>query len=142
MNNELLHRIALTLVPNIGAVHARLLLDHFGSASAIFHEKKTALGRIEGIGAVRANNITSFDNFKKAEEEIDFIAKYKIVPLFITDNGYPKRFLNCYDPPTMFYYRGNADLNHSKMLAIVGTRTNTDYGKQVTETLVRELAVH
>ena len=140
MNNELLHRIALTLVPNIGAVHARLLLEQYGSATAIFQAKRAALGKVEGIGEIRANNITSFNNFRKAEEEIAFIDKYRIIPLFITDAGYPKRFLNCYDPPTMFYYRGTTDLNSSKMLAVVGTRTNSDYGKNITEELIRELA--
>ena len=141
MDSELLYRIALTMVPNIGAVHARMLLDHYGSAYAIFQAKRHVLGKMEGIGQVRANNIAAFDNFKKAEEEIRFIEKYRIIPLFISDAGYPKRFLNCYDPPVLFYYRGSADLNSTKMLAIVGTRTNTEYGKQVTEQLISELAL-
>jgi DNA processing protein len=38
------------------------------------------------------------------------------------------------------YYRGNADLNHAKIISIIGTRNNTDYGKQVTEKLVADLA--
>ena len=140
MNNELLHRIALTMVPNIGAVHARILLDHFGTATDIFKARRGSLGKIEGVGEVRANNIVGFRDFQRAEKEISFIDKYRILPLFITDEAYPKRFLNCYDPPTMFYYRGNTDLNSSRMLAVVGTRTNTDYGKEITEQLVRELA--
>jgi DNA processing protein len=129
------------MVPNIGAVHARILLDHFDTASAIFKARRGSLSRIEGVGEVRANNILRFKDFERAEKEISFIDKFKILPLFITDEAYPKRFLNCYDPPTMFYYRGNTDLNSSKMLAIVGTRTNTDYGKEITEQLVRELAL-
>ena len=48
--------------------------------------------------------------------------------------------LNCYDSPTLLYYKGEADLNASKIIAIIGTRSNTDYAKQVTEKLVKELA--
>lgn len=141
MASELLYRIALTLVPHIGAVHARTLVDHYGEAGAIFKAKKSLLEKIEGIGEVRAKCIKDFQNFKRAEEEIRFIEKYRIIPLFLTDEKYPKRFLNCYDPPTLFYYRGTADLNSSKIIAIVGTRMNTEYGKQVTEQLINGLAL-
>lgn len=139
MSNQLLYQIALTLVPNIGPVQAKLLLQHF-EAEEIFKAKKSLLEKIEGIGGVRANNIKAFNLFHIAEEEISFIEKYKITPLLITDQHYPKRLLNCYDSPTILYYRGEADLNSSKIVAIIGTRSNTDYGKQITESLVRDLA--
>src|SRR5918912_422639 len=100
MPTELLYQIALTLVPN--------------------------------IGAVQAASIKEFKDFSEAEEEIAFIEKYKIQPLFITDANYPQRLLRCYDPPTLLYYRGNANLNAEKIVSIIGTRNNTDYGKQVT----------
>ena len=58
----------------------------------------------------------------------------------MTDKDYPQRLLNCYDSPTLLYYRGTADLNASKIIAIVGTRNNSDYGKQATEKLIKELA--
>lgn len=140
MLTELHYRIALSMVPNIGAVHARTLIDLYGDASAVFKSRKSLLEKTDGIGSVRAKNIKDFNNFKRVSEEIAFINKYKIEALFLTDEKYPKRFLNCYDPPTMLYYRGVADLNCSKMLAVVGTRINTDYGKQVTELLVNELS--
>ncbi|MFT3933409.1 MAG: DNA-processing protein DprA [Chitinophagaceae bacterium] len=139
MENELLHQLALTLVPQIGPVQAKLLVDHFGSASAIFKSKKTLLESIEGIGEVRAANIKKFTGFKKAEEEISFLEKYKIKPLFIADAAYPQRLLNCTDPPTMLYYRGVANLNASKIIAVVGTRSKTEYGKHLTENLIEGL---
>jgi DNA processing protein len=139
MSTPLLYQIALTLVPNIGPVQAKLLLQHY-DAEEIFKAKKSSLEKIEGIGGVRANNIKAFDNFSVAEDEISFIEKYKITPLFITDKNYPQRLLNCYDSPSILYYRGEADLNVSKIIAIIGTRSNTDYGKQMTETLVEDLA--
>ncbi|MEO5682943.1 MAG: DNA-processing protein DprA [Chitinophagaceae bacterium] len=139
MNNNLLHQVALTLVPNIGPVQASILINHFGDAMAVFKAKKSALDKLEGIGEVRASGIRAFAGFKKAEEEIAFIEKYRITPLFLTDKAYPRRLLNCYDPPTMLYYRGTADLNTSKIIAIIGTRSKTDYGKQLTEKLVADL---
>lgn len=139
MNPDLLYQLSLTLVPNIGPVQAKILLQHC-EAEEIFHAKKTYLEKIEGIGPVRAESIKKFNQFSVAEEEIKFIEKYKIKPLFLTDEDYPQRLLNCYDSPTLLFYRGDADLNTAKMVAIIGTRSYTDYAKQVTEKLVKELS--
>jgi DNA processing protein len=142
MPSELLYQIALTQVPNIGYVHTRTLVQHFGSASAVFAAKQSLLEKIEGIGSVRAGSIKSFNKFKDAEAEIKFIDKYKIQPLFITDSTYPQRLLHCYDAPALLFYKGTAKLNASRVVAIVGTRNNTDYGKHITEKLVKDLSTY
>ena len=140
MNSELFYQLALTLIPNIGDVQSKILVNHFGDASSIFKAKKTALEKIEGIGEVRASSIKKFDDFNLAEQELKFIEKYNIQTLFLTGNNYPKRLLNCYDSPTLLFYKGTANLNASKVIAVVGTRSNTDYGKQFTEKLIKDLA--
>lgn len=140
MNDELIYQIALTMVANIGPVQARILVDHFGKASAIFRSRRDELSRLEGIGEIRAKSIFGFRDFKKAEEEAAFVRKYQIRPLFINNAEYPRRLLHCYDPPTLLYYKGEADLNKSKVVSIIGTRTNSDYGKKITEQLVAGLA--
>ena len=140
MHSELFYQLALTLLPNIGDVQAKILVQHFGDASSIFKAKKSQLEKIEGIGEIRANSIKHFDGFHLVETELKFIEKYKIRTLFLTDEAYPQRLLNCYDSPTILFYKGDADLNASKVIAIVGTRSNTDYGKNITEELVKDLA--
>ena len=142
MNTDLLYQLALTQVPNIGYVQAKLLADEFGTAEAIFKAKSQTLEKIEGIGEVRANSIKKFDAFKEQEEEISFLEKYKIKPLFLTDADYPKRLLHCYDPPTLLFYKGTANLNSSKVISIIGTRSNTEYGKMMTEKILQALAPH
>lgn len=139
MHPDLLYQIALTLVPNIGDVHAKALVNLYGDARSVFKAKKKELDNIEGIGTVRAKSIKDFTDFESSEEEIKFIEKYKITPLFITHENYPKRLLNCYDSPALLYYRGNANLNTSKIISVVGTRSNSDYGKQVCEKFIDEL---
>ncbi|RYZ30704.1 MAG: DNA-protecting protein DprA [Chitinophagaceae bacterium] len=140
MHSELFYQLALTLVPNIGDVQAKILVQHFGQASDVFKVKKSQLEKIEGIGEIKASSIKHFNDFHLAEKEMTFIEKYKIRTLFLTDEDYPKRLLNCYDSPTLLFYKGTTDLNASRIVAIVGTRSNTDYGKAFTEKLVKELA--
>lgn len=139
MNNELLYQIALTLVPNIGSVQAKILVEHFGNVENIFKAKEKELAKVENIGLIRAKSIKGFMDFALAETEMKFVDKYKIKPLFLTDKNYPKRLLNCYDSPTLLYIKGNTDLNQSKIISIIGTRSNTVYGKELTEKLIEGL---
>lgn len=142
ISNDLLYQIALTMVPQIGAVHAKSLSEKFDKAKDIFQSSIYTLEKIEGIGSVRAQAIRSFNKFSMAEKEIRFIEKYRIQPLYIKDDHYPKRLLHCYDPPTLLYYKGKADLNAPRTIAVVGTRNNSNYGKQVTENFTREIAAN
>jgi DNA processing protein len=140
LNSELLYQLALTLVPNIGDVQAKILIQHFGDASSIFKAKTSSLEQIEGIGTIRANSIKEFRDFATAEKEIRFIEKYKIKVFFLNDKDYPQRLLNCYDSPALLFYKGEADLNASRIISIVGTRNHTEYGKSFTEKLVKDLS--
>ena len=139
---SLLHQIALTLIPGVGSVNSRLLLKHFGSAEDLFKAKKSQLLAIPGIGEKTAQSILQHDFFKRAEQELDFVEKYKIRTFFYTSEDYPKRLKNCFDAPVLLYYKGNADLNNSRIVSIVGTRNATQYGKELTNALVEELKKH
>jgi len=139
MTNDLLYQVALTLIPSIGPVHTKALVEKFGDAKTVFGAKKKDLYAVEGITDLKIKAIAAFDDFATAENEIAFIEKYKIQPLFITAKNYPQKLLNCDDSPPLLYYRGNADLNVSKVVSIIGTRDNTEYGREVTEKLVEAL---
>ena len=101
--NDLLYQLALTLVPNIGDVHAKVLVNLFGSAEAIFKAPEHQLSKVEGIGLIRAKSIKQFNDFAAAEKELAFIEKYKIQPIFLTDEAYPQRLLHCYDSPSLLF---------------------------------------
>jgi DNA processing protein len=137
---DLPYLISLTRVPQVGSIHARTLLQHFGSAEAIFKSSLFALEQIEGIGKIRARSIKTFRNFEEAEKEIAFLQRYGIRALKWNDPDYPQRLLPAYDAPVLLFYKGNASLNPSRCISIVGTRRNTEYGKQITEKLIHDLA--
>ncbi|HEX5026918.1 MAG TPA: DNA-processing protein DprA [Agriterribacter sp.] len=142
MSGDLFYHIALTMVPHIGDVHAKELLQHFGEAERVFAARKSELDRFPGIGTVRSKSIKSFTGFKRVEEELCFIEKYKIKVLTQHAKDYPKRLLHCYDAPLVLYYRGNANLNEQKVVAVIGTRNPTDYGKEMTCKIIEDLAQH
>ena len=132
--------ISLTRVPGIGAVHARILLNHFGRAEKVFQAPIHSLEMIEGIGKIRARSIKSFRNFPESEKEVLFIQRYGIRALSVQDDDYPQRLASLYDAPALLFYKGNAQLNTKHILSIVGTRRHSDYGKNMTEKLISGLA--
>lgn len=128
------------MIEGIGDVNAKALLAYCGDAREVFGKKATHLRKIPGIGERLARSVASGSGvLKRAEEEVRFIEKYHITPLFFTDPGYPNRLRYCSDAPVMLYYKGSADLNTERIVAIVGTRRPSEYGKQKTEELVAEL---
>lgn len=142
MYTELIYQISLTLVPNIGAIQARILLEHFEQASDIFKASAQKLETIEGIGYIRAKSITSFNAFAQAEKEVAFIQKHHIQPLFFKEDAYPQRLKHCYDAPPILFYKGNISLNDAHVISIVGTRSPTSYGEWATQHIITQLAPH
>lgn len=139
--NEMLYKIALTLLPGVGGVGARKLLAHTKSAEGVFREKKSTLAKIQGI---RESNLEVFNDTSeyiiRAEEELEFIEKHNIKPYFLTDDDYPYRLKQCSDSPLMIYTTGNADLNSKYVLSVVGTRKATEYGREMCDKIIKGLA--
>ena len=139
---ELVYRLALSTIPGIGPVYAKRLLDHFGDAASIFGADPATLKEVAGIGTARADAISQFHQFPLVEKEMAFVEKYGIRCIFFTDKDYPHRLLGFKEAPVLLYYKGNADLNSRRIVSVIGTRRPTEYGKQMAERFVKELAVY
>ena len=134
------YKIGISLIPDVGDITAKKLIAYCGGIDAVFKENKKNLLKIPGIGSHLVKSILSQDVLKRAEEEISFIEKYKITPVFYLDKQYPTRLKHCIDSPLMLYYKGNADLNNQKIISIVGTRKASDYGKENCDKIIEGLA--
>lgn len=138
--NELPYQIGLTLLDGIGDVNAKSLLAYCGSPREVFRQKKAHLVKVPGIGELLAGSIIKNRHvLKRAEEEVKFIQRYKIRPLFFTDDDYPQRLKYCSDGPVMLFYKGSANLNAEKVVGVVGTRKPSEYGKEKTKEFIDEL---
>ncbi|WP_316739249.1 DNA-processing protein DprA [Pedobacter aquatilis] len=137
-----LHKIALTFIKSIGPVNAKNLLAYCGSAEAVFLASRKQLLQIPGIGEKTVEAILKTDALERAQEELNFIEKHGIEVLFFSDENYPKRLKNCADGPILLYFKGKADLNHPRIISIVGTRNATDYGKALCKQLCEVLSAY
>ncbi|WP_317173797.1 DNA-processing protein DprA [Adhaeribacter radiodurans] len=141
-SDSLLYEVALGLLPGVGDMLTRQLISYCGSAKAVFTSHKGQLLKIPGIGQTLVQNMNPNQALQLAESILKQAEQQQVQLLFYTNPQYPARLKQIADAPCLLYYKGNADLNHAKIVSIVGTRQATDYGKRITEKIVSDLKKH
>lgn len=119
---------------------AEKLVELAGDVSAFFTLSQRELSDLTGWNSSLFSEVERGRALLAATNEVSFIRKNNITPLFFTDADYPQRLLECGDAPLMLYYKGSATLQAQRVVSIVGTRHATPYGRNFVETLVRDLA--
>lgn len=139
-DEEVFYSIALSSIKGIGPIIARRLIEQFGSAQNVFREKPEILQLIPRFGDELAKGCRSCRVLDPAEQEMDFIRKHQIQPILLNDPEYPERLRDCVDAPILLFYKGTANLNASHIIAMVGTRNSTPYGRDLIEQFTSSLA--
>jgi DNA processing protein len=139
MEKELFYLIALSLVPTIGPIGCKRIVQHLGSAERFFSLDNRSL-LLKGIPHPLLAKLNRKILLKQAEEELAFIANNSIQVHTYLDENYPKRLKPCADGPVVLYGKGRLPLNAKKILSIVGTRNATIQGKRLCQLMIEELA--
>jgi DNA processing protein len=139
-DDSLLYLIAITLIPGIGNTNAKKLISWIGDPEQIFKESKRELLKIPGMSRILGQGVNMKKILLRAEKELSFIRNSGIHALYFYDDDYPSKLKHCVDSPIILYYKGVEDFRQKKILAIVGTRKATSYGKRVCEEIVRDLS--
>lgn len=142
MDQERLSLLALHFIPGIGTKLIKQLVSYCGCAAEVFKRPKGKLQTIPGVGPTTAQSITKEKTFGLAEEEFKKAEREDAQLLFYTEKQYPDRLKIIDDAPTVLYFKGNCNLNHHKVVGIVGTRQATTYGKKIVEKIVEDLVPH
>ncbi|WP_300565053.1 DNA-processing protein DprA [Flavobacterium sp.] len=138
--NELHFLLALQKVEGIGDIMAKKLLNHCGSAEAVFKSKASQLAAIDGIGKILLQNLKDKTIFGQAERELQYIQKNNINVSFFKEENYPDRLKHCIDSPILLFTAGNMNLKQKRIISIVGTRQITSYGMDFCKKLIADLA--
>jgi len=138
-DEECIYSIALPLIPGIGHIGAKRLVDGMGSATKVFKAPQDIAEQLPGINPAIAKTLDCPDILARAEHELEFIKKNRINCLTLQDESYPSRLRECEDAPLALFFKGNADLNRLHIICMVGTRRATDYGKQFCADFLHDL---
>lgn len=138
---EVIATIALTRISGIGSLTAHALMREMGSARRVFENISELPDRLPGFAPRLLHALKDCGAaFRVAEAEYAFACRGGIRCLSFYDEAYPVRMRECADAPLLLYYKGEADLNALHIVGVVGTRKISDYGKQLCENFVRDLA--
>ncbi|MCC7302587.1 MAG: DNA-protecting protein DprA [Bacteroidia bacterium] len=138
-SGRLLFDVALSLLPEIGPVKAKALLAYCGSAENVFKASRRELEKIPGIGKGTVASVHTAEIVEAAEQEIRQCQRNGINVISYTSAEYPSRLKQCGDGPIVLFCKGNATLNYSRIVSVVGSRDASVHGKEVCEQIVRGL---
>ncbi len=138
-DHDLKYWLALKWVEGVGNLGFIALVDSFGSPEAAFNAAAGDLKEVAGIGQKTAAAIKSFSQWKQVEKELESLRGHQASIVTYHDPLYPKNLLNIYDYPPLLYVKGEF-LHDEVIVAVVGSRIASPYGKFSTERLCRELA--
>ena len=140
MDQEIFYTMALTRLTNFNYQQALELYKAVGSAQLLF-EHRNEIGDIIKDASPRLMEALKDWNepMRRAEAEIRFMEEHRIRALTLTSDDYPQRLTECPDAPIVIYYTGNADLNQTRIISIVGTRRMTTYGEDLIRRFIRDL---
>lgn len=148
----------------VGPIKFEKLIREFGSAKAAWYAPKEKLESI--IGKSHAEKFEAFKKEFDFDSYLKCLVKQKISFVCLNENEYPKLLKQIPNPPIVLYVKGNVGVlslvippasAHSRiadsalsgspstrttppLIAIVGTRRITSYGREITEMFARSLS--
>lgn len=131
--------IALNLIPDIGSVRLKNLLEAFGSAPKIFLNSESTLKKVDKVGEKIARAIARFP-FESLEKELMLVGKHGVKLITMQDEEYPESLKEIYGSPLCLYVKGSLRASDALSLAIVGSRRASLYGLSCAQRFSRSLA--
>ncbi|MDD6818313.1 MAG: DNA-processing protein DprA [Prevotellaceae bacterium] len=140
MTQETIYMMALGRMGLYQNANTLALYKEAGSATEIFNHRNNLKEICQGVSARMAESFKNWDAaLAKADSEINFANKQGIAIITYDDERYPQRLKECVDAPLVLYYKGNADLNATRTVAMVGTRNCTPYGQDIIRTFMHDI---
>jgi DNA processing protein len=136
--------LAWSHIPGTGSILIQRLRQHFGTLAAAWEASPDQIESVFGFGTQTAATIATA---RRAIDPEKFLHQHEQEnPSFWTpaDADYPQLLLETADFPPVLYYQGEIECLENQgvqpAIALVGTRTPSDYGKKWTRKLSTTLA--
>ena len=138
-NEEELYWLALRMVPGLGTIRTKNLLDRFQTPQAIFRASPSEL-EASGLSGGLARSVASGCSFEDGAAQQQQLRSFGAQLVPIQSTLYPDVLRRIYDPPILLYALGRTQLLAGVCIGVVGTRHPTPYGLAASERLSGDLA--
>ncbi len=132
--------IALNLMPGLGPVRTRKLLEKFGTPRAILNAGVSQLETVEGVGSALAREIARWQDSIDPTEELELATDFGASILHWQSESYPKALREIHAPPVVLYVWGELIERDNHAIGVVGSRRSTNYGNECAKKLSYQLA--
>jgi len=133
--------IALKMIPNLGNITYKRLLERFGDPEAVFSATLNDLVQVEGLRVPTAKSIVAKAWEGDPEAEVAKLKKSGARLITFFDSSYPKDLKEIHDPPPLLYLKGDDIPQNKIVIAVIGSRNPTHYGLKITEEICQSLAI-
>ncbi|MBV9130522.1 MAG: DNA-protecting protein DprA, partial [Verrucomicrobia bacterium] len=132
--------IALNMVPSLGPVRLRRLLETFGSPERILSAKRNELQAVEGVNQAVIDSLVSWETLVDLEQELARIREFGATVLTLEEADYPTLLHEIHDPPTVLYVWGKLDPRDHHAIGVVGSRRTSHYGLECAKKISYQIA--
>ena len=132
--------IALNMVPHLGPVHLRRLLDIFGSPERVLAAGRNELQGVEGLNQALIDSLLSWESVVNLQQELVHVQQFGATVLTLDDTEYPALLRQIHDPPTVLYIWGKLESRDHHAIGVVGSRRTSHYGLECAKKLSYQIA--
>jgi DNA processing protein len=132
--------IALNMLPTVGPVRLRKLLEVFKEPQQILAAKRTELRKVEGIGSEVADQISNWKATIDLAAELQRVREFGATVIIQESSSYPKPLREIHAPPIVLYVWGELEERDHHAIGIIGARRTTHYGMESAKKLAYQLA--
>ena len=132
--------IALNMLPKMGPVRLRKLLQVFGSPEQILSARAAALRAVEGIGAEVAEQIVGWESAVDLSAELQRIRDFGAEVITAESPMYSRQLREIHAPPIVLYVWGELLERDQHAIGVIGSRRTTHYGAESAKKLSYQLA--
>jgi DNA processing protein len=132
--------IALNMLPTVGPVRLRKLLEIFKEPQQILAAKRNELRKVEGIGHEVADEISNWESTVDLGAELKRVREFGVTVVTQESPSYPRSLREIHAPPIVLYVWGELEERDHHAIGIIGARRTTHYGTESTKKLAYQLA--
>ena len=132
--------IALNMLPTIGPVRLRRLLEVFETPERVLAARRDDLRKVEGVGNEVADQISHWESLVDLTAELKRIAEFGATVITQQSPEYPKNLREIHAPPIVLYVWGEIQPRDHHGIGIIGARRTTHYGSECAKKLSYQIA--
>jgi len=132
--------IVLNMLPGMGPVRLRRLLEVFESPERVLLARRDQLRGIEGIGNEVADSIVNWESQVDLAAELDRIREFGATVLTQDSPDYPRALRETHTPPIVLYVWGALTDRDRQSVGVVGSRNASHYGLESAKKLSYQIA--